>query len=204
MDDNLKEKVKLLGLTEGEAKVYLSLLELGSSTIGPIIKKANIASSNVYDILNRLLKKGIVSYILKQKIKYFQESSKAEVFIGKKGLKAAYKKHLQKNSENLFFYIHKKRYEKESDLFYFSIIDLYGSIPTKGIVNEYSKSSPWFKKVKNSKIKFTNSPIPGNIEVCNDSILMIAWDKTITTILIKSIDIANNLRKYFNDMWNSV
>lgn len=61
-----------IGLTEGEAKVYLSLSELGSSTVGPIVKKSNVAYSNIYDILNRLINKGIVSFIIKNKTKYFQ------------------------------------------------------------------------------------------------------------------------------------
>ena len=56
-----------IGLTEGEAKVYIALTELGSSTVGPIVKKAKVAYSNVYDILNRLIEKGIVSFITKNK-----------------------------------------------------------------------------------------------------------------------------------------
>ena len=50
---NLEE----IGLTEGENKVYLALLKLGSSTIGRIIKEAQVSNSKIYDILDRLNKK---------------------------------------------------------------------------------------------------------------------------------------------------
>ena len=61
-----------IGLTEGESKVYLALTELGSSTVGPIVKKSGVAYSNIYDILHRLIEKGIVSFIIKNKTRYFQ------------------------------------------------------------------------------------------------------------------------------------
>ena len=44
-----------IGLTEGEAKVYLALSELGSSTVGPIVKKSRVAYSNIYDILQQFV-----------------------------------------------------------------------------------------------------------------------------------------------------
>ena len=43
------------GLTEGESKVYLALLELGTTKTGPLIKKARVSSSKVYKILDRVL-----------------------------------------------------------------------------------------------------------------------------------------------------
>jgi len=64
--------LKAAGLTEGEIKVYLALLELGSSTTGPIIDKSRIAKSIIYQILEKLIQKGLVSYIIKEKTKYFQ------------------------------------------------------------------------------------------------------------------------------------
>ena len=67
-----QEKLQEIGLTKGESKVYESLLVLGPTTVGPIVKKAGVAYSNIYEILNRLLDKGLVSFIVKEKTKYFQ------------------------------------------------------------------------------------------------------------------------------------
>jgi sugar-specific transcriptional regulator TrmB len=62
------------GFTKGEVNVYLSLLDLGETTTGPVIKRSGITGSKVYEILDKLIKKGIVSYIVRDKTKYFQAS----------------------------------------------------------------------------------------------------------------------------------
>lgn len=61
-----------LGLTRIEAKVYLELLKLGSTKTGPLIKKAELHRATVYDTLKRLMEKGLVNYVIKEKTKYFQ------------------------------------------------------------------------------------------------------------------------------------
>ena len=43
------------GLTEGETRVYLSLLELGSSTTGPIVERSKVARSIIYHILENFV-----------------------------------------------------------------------------------------------------------------------------------------------------
>src|SRR3989344_4667658 len=75
-----KELLMNLGLTDGEAKVYLALAKLGSSTVGPIVKEAKVAYSNIYEILNRLLEKGLISFILKEKTKYFQVTNFSRLY----------------------------------------------------------------------------------------------------------------------------
>ena len=61
-----------MGLSRREAKTYLALLGLGPSTIGAIVKKAEIPSSKIYEILDRLMAKGLVSYVIKKHQKNFQ------------------------------------------------------------------------------------------------------------------------------------
>lgn len=60
------------GLSKGEIKVYLTLLEIGQTKVGAIIEKSKIASSAVHNSLNSLLEKGLISYIKKGKIKFYQ------------------------------------------------------------------------------------------------------------------------------------
>jgi sugar-specific transcriptional regulator TrmB len=69
--DTLEE----FGLTNRESRVYLALLELGSTTTGPIIKKSGVPNSKIYEILESLQNRGLVSWIVKNKTKYFQASS---------------------------------------------------------------------------------------------------------------------------------
>lgn len=61
-----------IGLTDGEIRVYLALIELGPSTSGPITDKSKVSSSKIYNILERLMQKGLVSYIVKEKTRHYQ------------------------------------------------------------------------------------------------------------------------------------
>lgn len=69
MDTSLLEE---LGLTKNEIKVYLALLELGSTPAGPLIKKVGMHRAAVYDIIDLLTNKGLVSYVVKANRKYFE------------------------------------------------------------------------------------------------------------------------------------
>lgn len=69
MDTSILED---LGLSKGEIKAYLTLLELGPTKVGRIIEKSKMASSAVHNSLNTLIEKGLVSYIKKGKIKFYQ------------------------------------------------------------------------------------------------------------------------------------
>ncbi|GEM_PF-832298 len=68
----LEKVLKDVGFTDGESKVYLALLEIGESKVGPIIKSSRISRSKVYDILERLIHKNVVSKINKNGILFYQ------------------------------------------------------------------------------------------------------------------------------------
>ncbi|MBI2573357.1 hypothetical protein HYV86_05835 [Candidatus Woesearchaeota archaeon] len=61
-----------IGLTKAEAKVYLALLELGSCSTGKIVEKSKASSSKIYEILEKLMQKGLVSFVVKSGVKYFE------------------------------------------------------------------------------------------------------------------------------------
>jgi len=69
-----------IGLSKNEAKIYLALNELGSTTIGDISKKSNIHRSNVYDAIEGLVQKGLASFILKDNVKYYQPTDSSNLF----------------------------------------------------------------------------------------------------------------------------
>ncbi|MBI2129322.1 hypothetical protein HYU07_03710 [Candidatus Woesearchaeota archaeon] len=72
---NIKDRLKEIGLTENEVKVYIACLELGSSLASKIAEKSGIYRTIIYDILNSLIEKGLVSYLIKENRKYFQATS---------------------------------------------------------------------------------------------------------------------------------
>ncbi|MFC1723801.1 TrmB family transcriptional regulator [Nanoarchaeota archaeon] len=61
-----------IGLTSNEIKVYLALLEMGSTSAGDLIKKVELHRTCVYDMLERLIEKGLVSYVMISKVKHFE------------------------------------------------------------------------------------------------------------------------------------
>ena len=65
------QELTQLGLTGGEARVYLSLLKIGSSKVGPIVRDSHVSYSKIYDVLERLSVKGLVSHVTIGKIKHF-------------------------------------------------------------------------------------------------------------------------------------
>ncbi len=60
-----------LGFKEEEAKVYLSLLELGSSYVSLIAKKAGVQRVACYHTLEKLIHRGLITSYTHNKIKYF-------------------------------------------------------------------------------------------------------------------------------------
>lgn len=61
-----------MGLSKNEIKIYLVLLKLGSTTTGAIIKQTGIHNSKVYDGLERLANKGLVTHIIAANTKHFR------------------------------------------------------------------------------------------------------------------------------------
>jgi len=65
------DALERVGLTKNDRKVYLALIELGISTVSDLTKKTSLHRSYVYDILDKLIDMGLVSFTIKNKKKYF-------------------------------------------------------------------------------------------------------------------------------------
>ena len=68
MDINIFKKI---GFSDKEAKIYLSLLSLGPSSVRKLAEISEINRGTAYDILKSLQDKGIVSYYNKDTKQYF-------------------------------------------------------------------------------------------------------------------------------------
>ncbi len=66
-----KELVNI-GLSDKEAKAYISALKLGKATASDIAKRADIKRSTMYGVLDELIKKGLVSYSQKGTKRFFK------------------------------------------------------------------------------------------------------------------------------------
>ncbi len=238
--------LKNIGLTDGESRAYLSLLKLGSSTVGPIVKESRISYSKIYEVLGRLLEKGLINYNIKDKTKYFQAINptrlldfieqkeneiienknrlkkiipnlerigdrstlqEAEIFLGTKGLRTAYKILLEGKSKKeflLFFYLHDEEYAENADFFYqqeFYYFKKEG-IKLRGIATSNFKESKFYKRSPNFvDLKFVDFPLPSMVDIFNGKILLTMWRDKPIGILIQSREVYENYKNYFEELW---
>ena len=66
-----EELLKECGLTQNESIVYLTLLKIGKSKSGNIIKEAKTSGGKIYETLYKLIDKGLVKSVSENNIKYF-------------------------------------------------------------------------------------------------------------------------------------
>ena len=64
--------LRTIGLTTNEIKIYITLLKIGLSTAYELSKKTDIYRVHVYDKLEQLMEKGLVTHVIKSGTKYYQ------------------------------------------------------------------------------------------------------------------------------------
>ncbi|MEM4641300.1 MAG: helix-turn-helix domain-containing protein [Candidatus Pacearchaeota archaeon] len=79
--EEIKAALERFGLSSNEAKVYLTLLKLGSAMAGKIAKEAMLDRTSCYDSLKRLLKKGLISYALEANRKLFKSEDPKKLLL---------------------------------------------------------------------------------------------------------------------------
>lgn len=86
VNKNYVDQLIDVGLTPGEAKVYLAIIHIGPSRVGKIVEMSGVSQSKIYNVLDRLILKGLASYNLQDNIKYFQslEPSRLHEYIQRK------------------------------------------------------------------------------------------------------------------------
>lgn len=68
---SLLSVVKNIGLMEKEARVYLACVELGSSSVSHIARHARINRVTTYDVLEKLMRKGMVNVMTRREIRFY-------------------------------------------------------------------------------------------------------------------------------------
>ena len=63
--------LKKIGLSEGESKIYLTLLRLGESKVHNIKQETKMHRTTIYDFLDSLIKKGLASYVVRNGVNYY-------------------------------------------------------------------------------------------------------------------------------------
>ena len=71
----IEENLSQLGFSPSEIKIYIHLLKNGSSYPNKISSEIKLNRTNVYEALDRLVSKGVSSFINKNKVKWFEAKS---------------------------------------------------------------------------------------------------------------------------------
>lgn len=71
----MKEALREFGLNERETEVYLALVRLKEATAPTLATRTKINKSTVYLELENLMQKGLASFVIKEKIKYFKPAN---------------------------------------------------------------------------------------------------------------------------------
>jgi len=95
----MQKELRELGLTKNESSVYIALLQSGSTSAGEVIKKTKLHRNIVYENLGKLVEKGLASFVIVGKIKYFEASSSSElkIFVDKQKQEALKKEKIVKS-----------------------------------------------------------------------------------------------------------
>ena len=72
--DSIEKELSDIGISKDESRIYVALLDMGESTASKISERAGIGRVNTYQILERMINRGLASFIIKNNVKYFNAS----------------------------------------------------------------------------------------------------------------------------------
>ena len=132
VSENLLQEI---GLSNWESQAYLALLELGSTTTGPLVQKSEIPQSKIYSVLDSLIKRGLCNYIIKGKIKHFQASDPDRIL--------AMFKEKERKVESVLHGLKSKQSEKKQSVELFEgVRALRGMF--LGMIQNIKKNEEWY------------------------------------------------------------
>jgi sugar-specific transcriptional regulator TrmB len=239
----LIDSLNKFGLSEKEAKVYLACLELGNSLASEISLKSNLPRTLIYDLLERLIDLGLISYTIRENKKYFMASSpkeliriirekeeavrktlpqleaiekakglkrpKVEIYEGKEGMKTVMDDILRANIKELLSYgssrssfeiipafmedWHKRRIKKK-----ITMKVMYNNTP-----EAREKVKTRIESLKYGKYRFM--PIEVNFPtatiIYGNKVVQQSWTKDPFAVVIESEALAENQKRYFQELW---
>ncbi|USN46028.1 MAG: hypothetical protein H6502_02730 [Candidatus Woesearchaeota archaeon] len=108
------EKLQSAGLTLTEARIYLFLLEVQQAKAREICKQLNLHSSHIYDLLDKLLNKGLISYKLVNNTKIFYPAN-PEILLSKFKEKEEKLQEEKQDLDNFIRELHKLQLKKSNN-----------------------------------------------------------------------------------------
>ena len=216
MDTHLLES---LGLTKNEALVYITLVKTGSSKTGQLLKESGINTGKIYDILNSLKKRGLVSETIINKVKHFSASpseklleyinAKKEilkkVYTGVNGFKSAIaeaNKTLNPRDEILAMGVRSSKGEPFNTIWKQWAKETLPKNHERVLFSEKGDFYEFKLKSKYSKIRLLESSTPTAMTIFGkQSALILRYDEPVRVIFIKDKMMVATFISLFEQLW---
>ena len=171
------------------------MIPLGKSSSGPIMKKTGISSSKIYLILEKLIQKGIVSFVLENNVKKFQVTNPKNLvdFIKKKQEEL---EKIKKQTEDFALELSKNlgNYEEESAQIYKGYAGL--RVAFQNIIDELEKGDDYLA------FSFSEDEYSKKVMVFFKNLHPQRIEKGIKTKILVSPKIKKTFLKYFKKKRN--
>ncbi|EKD63968.1 MAG: transcriptional regulator, TrmB [uncultured bacterium] len=97
----ITDKLKKIGFSDKEAQVYIHLIQLGAQPVSVIASRASINRTTAYDIIESLIKKGLVSSTKKSGATYFKAMDPKQLISYLEREKVEHFKRLEKQQKEI-------------------------------------------------------------------------------------------------------
>lgn len=219
------------GLSHGESTIYVTLLKLGQSSVSAIAKHTGLHRTNIYDTLEKLMEKGLVSTIIrhnkkefiasepKRIIEYLDEQKQSvrrilpdlenmrsitrseatvEIYRGKEGMKTVLKDIVETGEDYCVF--EENGYIEKVLPHYF--MQFNARLDAAGICVRVLTKGPIATR---KKMKMRELPqfiaFPAASAIYGDRVAIFVWDEPYHAILIRSRQVADSYRQFFDLLW---
>lgn len=133
-----------------------------------------------------------------------KEKQSAEIYEGVKGIITLLNELIEDskpNDEYYFFAIDVSGMNKEIQDFFerYDAKRKASKLSIRGLARKELR--PLFQKRKFLNVKYLDFPIPSNISICNDKMILISWGERPNGIMIKSKQIIESEKEFFKELW---
>ncbi len=223
-----------LGLEKAEAQAYLALLKCGLSSATAISRETKIERTRVYRIIEKLIDKGLASFIVENKVRKFRAIEPERLLLELKEKERELKSYLPELKE----LGRMKRREPKIEIYrgengvrslsrsLLSFRKNYDVIAGKGVpgMQEFfelfmealeeagihervlAMEGMDIAKSKNTEVRYLpkNHEYESTIGVCGSKVGIILWSKPFLAIAIEDQSLGKTFRSYFELLWNNV
>ena len=220
-----------LGFTNRESKIYITLLKLGKTTVKEIAKSSGLHRTNIYDILEQLKEKGIISYIKEGKTTFYEVSNPQNLY----GYVEDKKKFLDSVFPEIEKFYNKPLSDVNIEVFkgkegmkiaFKDMIKTKENIYAYGVNAQLRNYMPifwkqWVREIKENNIKFqaiftqrVGNPSDFDIKyvskelsspvstvIYGDKVNINIWEPSIVSIVIHSSLVAYSYKQHFDLLW---